>query len=113
VPGDPDAVATSVNALLADRAARLAATARARVLATGALSWDRQVAPLAGYCADVAAGLVAPAPARPLADAIVQLNDGRGVELADALRRIAWRAGNAWRLARTDGIGPALRRVWP
>jgi hypothetical protein len=83
------------------------------VLAVGALSWDRQVAPLASYCADVAMGAVAPRPAVPLAHAIVALNDGRGRELADAFRRIAWRAGNAWRLARSEGLGPVLRRMWP
>jgi hypothetical protein len=70
------------------------------------------VAPLARWCSDVATGAITPRPVAPLAHAIVQLNDGAGTELADALRRIAWRASNAWRLARRGGVGPVLRRVW-
>ena len=110
-PSDPAALATAVTALLADPDARRLASANARALAEGALSWDRQVAPLAHYCADVAAGRVASRPALPLAGAIAQLNDGRTRELADALRRIGRRAGNAWRIARSEGIGPLLERV--
>jgi hypothetical protein len=112
-PGDPAALAQAVTALLADPAARREASTRARALAVGALSWDRQVAPLARYCTDVAMGAVAPRPAVPLSHAIVALNDGRGRELADAFRRIAWRAGSAWRRARSEGLGPVLRRMWP
>jgi hypothetical protein len=110
-PGDGAALAAAVTALLDDPPARRAATMRARALATGELSWDRQVAPLARWCADVAAGTVAPA-APPLDDALVQLNDGRARELADAFRHLAWRAGNAWRLGRRGGVGSVLRRVW-
>lgn len=110
--GDAPALAAAVTSLLADVPARRAASARARALATGELSWDRQVAALARYCSDVATGTIAARPAAPLAHAIVHLNDGAGRELADALRWIAWRAGNAWRLARRDGVGPVLRRVW-
>jgi glycosyltransferase involved in cell wall biosynthesis len=111
-PGDPGALGQAVAALLADPSARRVATARARALAVGDLSWDRQVAPLARFCADVAAGRVTPRPAAPLEHAIAGLNDGRGRELADALRHIAWRAGNAWRLARSEGVGPLIRRAW-
>jgi len=110
--GDPAALAAAVIALVADAPARRAATARAHALAIGELSWDHQVAPLARWCGDVATGAVTPRPVAPLAHAIVQLNDGAGTELADALRRIAWRASNAWRLARRGGVGPVLRRVW-
>ncbi len=109
-PGDPVALADAVTALLVAPDARRAASARARALATGPLSWDRQVGPLARYCAAVAAGAVAATP--PLADPLVVLNDGRTVELADALHHVAWRAGNAWRLARDAGVGPLLKRVW-
>ena len=112
-PGDPLALATAVTALLDDPGARRLASAHARALAQGELSWDRQVAPLARYCADVAAGCVAPRRDRSPAGAVAQLNDGRARELADAFRRIARRAGNAWRIARTDGIGPVWKRVRP
>jgi glycosyltransferase involved in cell wall biosynthesis len=111
-PGDPDALAAAVTALLKAPDERRAASARARGLACGALAWDRQVEPLARYCEAVAAGTVATTPQHPLAHAIAALNDGRGVELADALQHIAWRAGNAWRLARSAGIGALWKRVW-
>jgi glycosyltransferase involved in cell wall biosynthesis len=110
-PGDPAALAAAVGALLADGAARRAATVRARALATGELSWDHQAAPLARWCDAVAAGVAEPAP-RPRDDALVQLNDGPARELADAFHHLAWRAGNAWRLGRRDGVGSVLRRVW-
>jgi glycosyltransferase involved in cell wall biosynthesis len=109
-PGDPGALAEAVTALVAAPDLRRVASARARTLALGALAWDRQVEPLAQYCGEVAAGGAVPRP--PLADAIASLNDGRSVELADALHRIAERTGNAWRLARTAGVGPLLKRVW-
>jgi glycosyltransferase involved in cell wall biosynthesis len=109
--GDPAALADAASTLLADLAGRRSASARARALATGALSWDAQVAPLAAYCAAVAAGETAPAGAPSAADAIARLNDGRERAFADAIRRIAWRAGNAWRLARTRRLGPLIERV--
>jgi glycosyltransferase involved in cell wall biosynthesis len=108
--GDPRALADAVVGLLLAPDARQAASARARALALGALSWDRQVEPLSRYCDEVAAGVAAPR--APLADAIAVLNDGQSVELADALHRIAERAGNAWRLARTGGVSPLWKRVW-
>ena len=111
-PGDPTALAGAVTELLADAASRRAASARARTLALGELSWDRQVAPLARWCADVATGVAVPE-WRPSDDALVQLNDGPVRDLADAFRHLAWRAGNAWRLGRRDGVGSVWRRVWP
>jgi hypothetical protein len=47
------------------------------------------------------------------AEAIVRLNDGRERAVADAVRRLAWRAGNAWRLARRRGLGALVERVRP
>jgi hypothetical protein len=111
-PGDPAALAAAVTALLTAPDERRAASARARALACGALAWDRRVEPLARYCEAVAAGTVATTPQHPLAPAIAALNDGRGVELADAFQHLAWRAGNAWRLARSAGIGALWKRVW-
>jgi glycosyltransferase involved in cell wall biosynthesis len=111
-PGDPDALAAAVIALVRAPDERRAASARARALALGALSWDDQVAPLARWCDTVAGGTIAASARAPLADALVALHDGRSRELTDALHRVAWRAGNAWRLARRAGMGPLFRRVW-
>jgi glycosyltransferase involved in cell wall biosynthesis len=111
--GDPGALADAASALLADPAGRRDATARARALALGELSWDAQVAPLAAYCAAVAAGTTTPATTVSPAEAIVRLNDGRERAVADAVRRLAWRAGNAWRLARRRGLGALVERVRP
>jgi glycosyltransferase involved in cell wall biosynthesis len=108
-PGDPAALATAVSEILGDAPGRRRATANARALAAGALGWDRQVEPLAAFCVAVEAGRIAPRPTLPAAETIVRLNDGLRRRAADAVRRLAWRLRNAWRRARTEGVGPMLR----
>jgi len=111
-PADPSALADAIVALLADAAGRRAMSARAQALAAGDLSWDRQIAPLAAYCEAVAAGATGVRRAARPSEAIVRLNDGRARRLADALRRVAWRAGRVWRRLRRTGAEPVPGRVW-
>ncbi|MGH7895268.1 MAG: glycosyltransferase family 4 protein [Candidatus Binatia bacterium] len=108
-PGDSAALAAAVTGLLGDADGRRRATARARVLATGELGWDRQMVPLAAFCVEVAAGRLASRSGVSRGEAIVHLNDGVGRRIADAVRRLGWRALGGWRRARREGVGPVLR----
>jgi hypothetical protein len=90
--GDPAALARATVALLADPARRRAMAARARTLAAGPLSWDEQVRPLAAYCDAVVRGTAPRRPAVAPSEAIVRPNDGWARSLADAFRRIGYRA---------------------
>jgi glycosyltransferase involved in cell wall biosynthesis len=110
--GDAAALAAAVTALLHDADERARASAGARALALGDLSWDRQVAPLAAFCDAVAAGRVERRVPAPSAEVIARLNDGAGRRAGDVVRRLAARARGAWRLARSDGVGPVVRKVW-
>lgn len=111
-PGDPAALATAVVDLLRDAEARTAMAAAARAVASGPLSWDHQIVPLAAYCAALAAGTPRAARVVAPADAIMRLNDGWPRRAADAAATLARRLQNGLRRARRAlGAGDGAPRV--
>lgn len=104
-PGDAAALAEATAGVLGDPARRTAMAERARALAAGPLSWDRQIAPLDRYCRAVAAGEVRVRPAVPEAEAILRPNDGVVRRGGDALRALWGRLARASR--RLGALAPA------